>query len=752
MRFLDGLRTSAKELFLMENRRGKAPAPGGSSAQLRQAAPQGPFSGWFAGYVPRRVSPEFYEVLRDAVPVVGAAIRRLSALTGTLQVEGDNGKLVDELREFFTFVPVNDFQVGIQAFLDNYQNEAFEQGFALHEEVWDAGMTDIVNLRVGDSKLICFTTDEKGVLGAAARSQAVPVSGANANLFDPSTSVQQMISGAWNALGWFPSGGISDVPLNMANKGYLCFHGNNQDPYGESLMSSMPFVAKLFATVLNQGMNVWERYGDPSYNVKYKTTARSLGPDSADVRRDKIAADFTAAINAKRKGKSGDFVNVVGKDDDMVVEVIGAEGKVMTMEVPYRLCVEQMVSKTGLSPWMLGINLGANNAGGVKEAEVELVLSDAEVRKASLLPILHTMSRRLLAARGRTWKPGDFVLSLKSPNLHDLIATAQAGFLNAQARLMESGAAANGAVIETTPGTGNEPAKTVIRINTKDNSPQPPLRLRGGAEGGGVISLRGKLALYRSKSLNAVQHHCHETKDRSPEAEQIVNDYYTDTAALWADARDKVLNILGLSGYGEDKAALKAFEFTPAQDGQVKKAVMSFAEKMKAHSQEEHGPVVTYTGRAHALGLVQAAQASGLAAPTLDLIKNREVYQELLDSGFKLVTDKATLIYADEIKAAMQSGVERGANPKDVARDLMKVFDDKNPDWERIARSEVALAQETAKINEWDAEGVKKVRFSPASGACTICQALAGDYKIGECPVPMADTHPRCTCAITLAD
>jgi len=746
-------------LFGLDIRRGKGATGASSTAQLRQAAPQGPFSTFFNGYVPRKVSPQFYEVLREAVPVVGSAIRRLSSLTGTLQVDGDNAKLVDELREFFTYVPVNDYQVGIQSFLDNYQNEAFEQGFAIAEKVWNKNRTDIANLRVGDSKLIFFTTDDKGILSVVARTQSYITPYSNPYVFDPARATEQMLTGLWNTLGYFPAGGLMDTPLDMSNKMYLCFHSNNQDPYGESLLSSMQFVSKLLTTVLNQGMNIWERHGDPSYSIVYKSTAKNLnsigtdGKTEAERREAKISGYFSTIMSAKRKGQSGDLVNVIDKDADFKVEVVGAEGKVLTMEVPYRICVEQIISKSGLVPWMCGISLGGDNAGGVKEAEVELVLSDAEVRKASIIPQLQVMARELLSARGRTWKPGDFVLSLKSPNLHDLKATAEANFLNAQARLMESGARQGGAVIETTPATGTEPAKTVTRL-----LPPSPHGRGAGGEGstsggeGRIVSLRSALASYRKNWGNEC--HCHDglesVKDRSPEALQIMADYTAALKSGWSDTLDRVISTLGLPT--DEKAVKAPVNFSAGDYERVRFEVMKFVEKMQAHSSDEQGPIVTYTGRAHALGMMQAASASGLSVPTLDLLKNQEIFQELLNSGFALVKDRTTLFYEDSIKRAMQDGVINGVNPKDIARTLRNNFDGANSDWERLARSEVTMAQETGKLNEWSAQKVKRVHFSPASGACSVCQALAGDYDIDKCPLPVGSTHPRCTCSITLAD
>jgi hypothetical protein len=720
MRVLSGLRKIGRVL-----RKAPADDPRG---QLRTNAPQGPFSSWFRGYIPRQVSPEFYEVIRKAVPIIDAAIRRLSSLTGTLQVEGDNGKLVDELKDFFTYVPVNDFQTGIQAFLDGIQNETFEQGFGVGEYIFNKDRNDIERLRVGDSKLIFFVTDpDTGETQMVFR----PRTPLRNYYYDATTRMQQILAGTWNMQGWFPWYGIpmQDITIDLANKIYLCFHVNNQDPYGESIISSLEFVAQLLLTIQNSQMSVWERFGDPSYQVLYKSGKLPAGTDMLK-RRKEIAKEFSDVMAAKKTGKSGDFVEALDKDSSLEIKVIGADGKVIAMEIPVQHCLDMVCSKTGLTPWMLGIP--KNVSAGLSEKEVELVLADAEVRKAALLPSLNVMVKSLLRARGRTWKPGDWTLSLQSPNLHDLVATAQAGFLNAQQHLMESNTQQGATtMVETAP---DESGKMTTKVITT-------YRKRGNEK---ALPLRSKLALYRSKVLKGGESHCHETKDHSPQADAIVRAYYDETAALWDKTKNKVLKLLSLP---QDKA----FSFTPDQLAQVRKAVMAFADAMAENSSHLKGPVATFTGRAHALGILQAAEALGGDTPELDLMKNRAAFQELLDSGFQLVRDNATKFYQDEIKPAMQAGMERGSNLIDMAREMEAQFGDWNSNWERLVRSEVALAQETGKLNEWEEQGVETVHFSPAPGACEICMSLEGDYKISECPVPMADTHPNCACAVTLA-
>ena len=86
------------------------------SVQLRPNFGQGPYTKYFQNFVPRKIDPDFFEFLREAIPVIDAAINRLVSLDGHIEVKGDNENLVDEIQDWVYNVPVNDLQQGIQAF------------------------------------------------------------------------------------------------------------------------------------------------------------------------------------------------------------------------------------------------------------------------------------------------------------------------------------------------------------------------------------------------------------------------------------------------------------------------------------------------------------------------------------------------------------------------------------------------------------------------------------------------------------
>jgi len=86
----------------------------------------------------------------------------------------------------------------------------------------------------------------------------------------------------------------------------------------------------------------------------------------------------------------------------------------------------------------------------------------------------------------------------------------------------------------------------------------------------------------------------------------------------------------------------------------------------------------------------------------------------------------------------MQTGMEQGVNPRDVAADLAEIFEDRNSDWERLARTEMAGAAERAKMDEWEERGVNV-------DAIYRQDAEGNDAVI----IPV---HPRCRCSSTIKD
>lgn len=655
--------------------------------QLRPSDGQGVFTKYFSSYIPRKVEADFYEFLREAIPIIDAAIKRLISLDGHIVVKGNKGALVDEIQEWTDNVAVNDIQKGVQAYHQNLTNEAFEQGFGIGEFVTNKERTDIVGLRVADSKFIKYKRTETGI------------------------DIYQK--------------GNDDVDyrlLNPVNLMYFSIDNENQNPNGTPLMRSCEFVSKILATIQNSILNVWERFGDPSFSIIYKTSKRD-GVDLAS-RRKTIEDEFSTAIKAKREGKSADFVRAIDTNSDIVIKIIGADGQVLDLDIPARHVLEQIIAKTGLPPWMLGMHWSTTER--LSNAEAEMLLADVATRQAAKKPLFTNLIKTMLLLRGRSWKKGDWWLEWGQVNLHDVVQQAQARFLNAQADMyyLQNAGAAGIQIDITDLAIG----KTVNRSNRRDTAHRVPTNGSSCCQ----KSHAGTKELFRSFSW--------------PALDKVETEYESKLKTDWLSLEETTLEILkissgklasppflkgdqgGLKTPPEDIPTIDAFTFSDQQRAAIMNELRNFLGIYDWRHTDS--AVRWYYGQSYSLGLIQAAKLIGKDRPILDIIKNREIFDELTKNGFTLVKDNATRQITGKILPEIEAQIIAGTNPTHVAARLRKLFGDANSDWERLARSEMSMAAENAKVDEWGAWGI----------------------DVTDAVIPVADTHPRCRCSNTVRE
>lgn len=696
----------------------RQPPQSRSGWQLRPNDGQGPFTKYFQSFIPRKVEATFYEFLREAIPFVDTAINSLVALDGIIKVAGDNDTLVDEIKEWMYNVPVNDIQRGLQAYHQSISNEAFEQGFGLGEYVPNRQRNDIIGLRTADSKFIKFQRTTSGL-----------------NIYQKADD------------------DLQERPLNPASLQYFSIYNENQNPYGTPQFRSCEFVCQILATIDNALMNVWQRFGDPSFSVIYKTSAKD-GSTKGNLaaRRQTLEEELNTAVRAKRAGQSADFVRAIDKDSEIEIKVIGHEGQILELEVPSRHVNEQIIAKSDLPPLLFGVQWSTTERMGT--TQTELLSSKIQTRQAAKMPLFYNLIRTLLLLRGRTWKKGDWWLEWQQVNLHDLVAQAQARFLNAQADMYYlQKAAAAGITIDIGDLAIGKVLKNVeAKVRAKDLSP-----LRG-------TCTCGAKELHRPTPW--------------PELDKVESNYETVMKDKWTELANRIMTILKLSDSKaigdrreaigksllpiahnplpegakgpDDLPGLEAFQFTAEQRTAVMKAYKDWIGEFAITAADS--PLLWVYGEAYSLGLIQAAKLIGKDRPILDIIKNKEIFDDLCKNGFNLVKENATKAIIQNIMPEMEAQMLAGTNPRHVADRLNKLFGAANSDWERLARSEMSMAAESAKLDEWAAWKVKMVEFTPAPDACPICISLRDEYKIGQCPLPVRDTHPRCRCSTRPAE
>ena len=360
----------------------------GAAVQLREGG-RHPF-GVLDGYVPlSQGEMELYRSIREAVPIVDAALRKLVRLAGGVKVSCRESAAQEGLDWFLQHVNTGRGQRGIQSFLDGYLDSMLTFGRAVGEIVPDRRGREIaavlcgnpadVEIREGESPLefTLWGRDGDGQLRELPRQELL--------LFTP-------------------------------------FQPEVGSPYGVSLLRSMPFLTGILLNIYQaMGMN-WERMG----NVRFAVICRPGEGEGAyaQERCRQIAGEWSAAMQAGKQGAVRDFVAV----GDLDTKVIGADNQVLDSQVPVRQILEQLVARTGIPPFLLGLSWSSTERMSAQQAD--LMTSEITALRRTLEPAVERICEMWLRLHG--WG-GDVTVDWADINLQDFVEEARAKLYLAQA-------------------------------------------------------------------------------------------------------------------------------------------------------------------------------------------------------------------------------------------------------------------------------------------------------------------------------
>ena len=120
-----------------------------------------------------------------------------------------------------------------------------------------------------------------------------------------------------------------------------------------------------------------------------------------------------------------DFVSV----GDVSIRVIGADCPVPDSEVPVRQMLEQILAKTGLPPFLLGLSWSSTERMSAQQAD--LLTSELEAYRAILTPVLRKILRTFLRLSGFS---DEVQIEWNDVTLQDEVELARARLYDAQAK------------------------------------------------------------------------------------------------------------------------------------------------------------------------------------------------------------------------------------------------------------------------------------------------------------------------------
>ena len=134
-------------------------------------------------------------------------------------------------------------------------------------------------------------------------------------------------------------------------------------------------------------------------------------------------------MQAGRRGSVRDFVAA----GDVDIRVIGADNQMMDSEATVRQILEQMVAKTGIPPFLLGLSWSSTERMSAQQAD--MMTSEITAIRRALEPVVERVCRFWLRLHGFDSRVS---VEWQDINLQDLVEEARAELYRQQARAVEA--------------------------------------------------------------------------------------------------------------------------------------------------------------------------------------------------------------------------------------------------------------------------------------------------------------------------
>ena len=332
-----------------------------------------------------------YRQLRENVPIIDAAVMRLVRLLGSFTLTAANEDVERRLSEFLGMIPVGGTQRGIPAFVGGYFEQLLTYGTALGELVlredgqpaalWNAPLEGITLRRAKNGLDVEICTGEPDRLKAAPY---------------PELLFYSVLSPSPGAL------------------------------TGNSLLKGLPLVSSVLLQILDTLGQNWERLGNVRFAVTYHPGSDPNEQARAGERTKLLAREWE---NAMRQGAGvRDFVAA----GDVRIAVIGADAPMPDCQVPLRQLLEQIVAKTGLPPFLLGLTWSSTER--MSSVQADLLTSELESYRRVLTPVILRVAQTVLRIWGEDPRCS---VEWDDITLADEVELARARLLRAQAEKME---------------------------------------------------------------------------------------------------------------------------------------------------------------------------------------------------------------------------------------------------------------------------------------------------------------------------
>lgn len=327
-----------------------------------------------------------FRQLREAVPIIDAAIMKTVRLLGTFQVRCSDENAEKELRSFLARVNVGGTRNGIDAFISTFFEQLLTYGTAVGEMITD-----------GETITHLFNSDLRDV-----------------SLTEGSSPVDIVVSA--------DNGGGTFSPVKYPSLVLLSVL--NPEPgkiYGTSILKGLPFVSDILLKIYNTIGTNWERLGNVRFSVTYKPQNDAIDKAYAKERAMQVANEWTRTMQSA--GTVRDFVAI----GDVSIKAIGADCPIPDSNIPVKQLLEQIVAKLGIPPFLLGLSWSTTERMSSQQADI--LTSEIDFYRREITPIISKICDMWLRLSGYSC---DFDISWDSITLQDISEIAQSNYYDAQ--------------------------------------------------------------------------------------------------------------------------------------------------------------------------------------------------------------------------------------------------------------------------------------------------------------------------------
>ena len=332
-----------------------------------------------SSYMPMNGESRVYVELRNAVPILDAAINKIVRLCEGFKFDTGNDSINEMMNSYFDSINVGGNQRGITAFVSNYLNQLLTFGTAIGEVVLcDDGIYALYNSELSAIEL--------------KRAQ----NGIDVDYYNFGNKIKQPELILYSVLNPQP--------------GDLC---------GTSLLKGLPFVSDILLEIYNTIGENWKHAGNVRYSVICKND--NNGYSNAGETAKTVAKAWKDAMDSDTVK---DFVAV----GDVSVKVISSDNAVLDSEIPVKQLLEQIVAKTGLPPFMLGLSWSSTERMSTQQADI--LTTELESYRRILEPIIKKIGNMYLAFNGLPYEAN---VEWKKITLQDECELAKAQLYSVQA-------------------------------------------------------------------------------------------------------------------------------------------------------------------------------------------------------------------------------------------------------------------------------------------------------------------------------